>query len=66
MRRTKWAEKSLLGTLWDYAIDVSEAFQTVSIRDSVNRPFGFASHGDDNFSSSVSFFQITDGLGDLA
>jgi hypothetical protein len=41
-------------------------FQTVSLRDSVNRPLGFASHGDDNFSSSVSFFQITDGLGDLA
>src|SRR5215212_5862364 len=41
-------------------------FQTVSLRDSVNRPFGFASHGDDDFSSSVSFFKITDGLWDLA
>jgi hypothetical protein len=30
MRRTKWAEKSLLGGLWGYAIDVSEAFRTVS------------------------------------
>jgi hypothetical protein len=29
-RRTKWAEKSLLGALWGYAIDVSETFQTVS------------------------------------
>jgi len=28
--------------------------------------FGFASHGDDDFSSGVSLFQITDGLGDLA
>jgi len=26
MGRTKWAEKSLLGALWGYAIDVSEAF----------------------------------------
>ena len=33
---------------------------------SVNRPFGFASHGDDDFSSSVSCFQIPHGLGDLA
>jgi hypothetical protein len=33
---------------------------------SVNRPFRFASHGDDDFSSSVSLFEITDGLGDLA
>jgi hypothetical protein len=30
-RRTKWAEKSLLGALWGYAIDVSEAFRTVSL-----------------------------------
>jgi hypothetical protein len=29
-------------------------------------PFGFASHGDDDFSSSVSLFQITYGLGDSA
>src|SRR5215204_3188866 len=28
--------------------------------------FGFASHGDDDFSLSVSLFQIPDGLGDLA
>ena len=28
--------------------------------------FGFASHGDDDFSSGVSLFEITDGLGDLA
>src|SRR5918997_107036 len=27
--------------------------------------FGFASHGDDDLSSSVSSFQIPDGLGDL-
>ena len=33
---------------------------------SVNRPFGFASHGDDDFSSSVSCFQIPHGFGDLA
>jgi hypothetical protein len=33
---------------------------------SVNRPFGFASHGNDDFSSSVSCFQIPHGLGDLA
>src|SRR5918992_211187 len=35
-------------------------------RASVNGPFGFASHGDDDFSLSVSFFEIADGLGDLA
>jgi hypothetical protein len=29
-RRTKWAEKSLLGALWGYTIDVSETFRTVS------------------------------------
>jgi hypothetical protein len=29
-RRTKWAEKSLLGAWWGYTIDVSEAFRTVS------------------------------------
>ena len=32
----------------------------------MNRPLGFASHGDDDFSLSVSFFQIPDGFGDLA
>jgi hypothetical protein len=31
----------------------------------VHRPFEFASHADDDFSLSVSFFQITDGLGNL-
>src|SRR3712207_6642695 len=31
----------------------------------VNRPLEFASHADDHFSSSVSFFQIPDGFGDL-
>jgi hypothetical protein len=31
MRRTKWAEKSLLGALGGYAIDVSEAFRIVSL-----------------------------------
>jgi hypothetical protein len=31
----------------------------------VDLGFGFASHGDDDFSSGVSFFQITHGLGDL-
>src|SRR5215212_1504162 len=30
------------------------------------KAFGFASHGDDNFSLSVSLLQITAGLGDLA
>src|SRR5215210_1371463 len=30
------------------------------------KAFGFASHGDDNFSLSVSLLQKTDGLGDLA
>ena len=28
--------------------------------------FGFASHGDDDFSSGVSLFEITDGFGHLA
>jgi hypothetical protein len=28
--------------------------------------FGFASHGDDDFSLSVSLLQVPDGLGDLA
>ena len=32
----------------------------------MNRPFGLVSHGDDDLSSSVSFFQIPDGFGDLA
>ena len=32
---------------------------------SVSRPFGFASDGDEDFSSGVSPFQIPDGLGDL-
>jgi hypothetical protein len=36
-RRTKWAEKSLLGALWGYAIDVSEAFRTVSLTTQVNK-----------------------------
>jgi hypothetical protein len=36
-RRTKWAEKSLLGALWGYAIDVSEAFWTGSLRTPVNK-----------------------------
>ena len=31
----------------------------------MHRPFEFASHGDDDFSSGVSFFQIPDGLGKL-
>jgi hypothetical protein len=31
----------------------------------VHRPFEFASHGDDDFPSGVSFFQIPDGLGNL-
>src|SRR5215217_872050 len=31
----------------------------------VHRPFEFASHGDDDFSLSVTFFQITDGPGYL-
>src|SRR5215203_7083399 len=35
------------------------------LRDSVNRPFGLVSHADDDLSSGVSLFQITDGLGDL-
>ena len=35
-------------------------------RTRVNRPFGFASHSDEDFSSSVSFFQIPHGFGDLA
>jgi hypothetical protein len=43
-----------------------ELRRTYLLRDSLNRPFGFASHGDDDFSSSVSFFQMPDGLGDLA
>src|SRR5215208_6488970 len=32
---------------------------------SVNRPFEFASHSDDDFSSGVSLFKIPDCLGDL-
>ena len=32
----------------------------------MNRPFEFASHSDDDFSSGVSLFQIPDGLRDLA
>src|SRR5215208_1000188 len=67
------AENGLRGLyfgVWCYrrpTIGASPAtFHTVSLRDSLNRPFGFASHGDDDFSSSVSFFQIPDGLGDLA
>src|SRR5215217_1429370 len=35
------------------------------LRGWVNRPFGFASHGDDDLSSGVSFFQVPDGIGDL-
>jgi hypothetical protein len=35
------------------------------LRDSPNRPFGFASHDDDDFSSSVSLFQIPDCFWDL-
>ena len=31
----------------------------------MHRPFEFASHADDDFSSGVSFFQIPDGLGYL-
>ena len=31
----------------------------------MNRPFGIVSHGDDDLSSGVSLFQITDGLGYL-
>src|SRR5215211_3670009 len=31
----------------------------------MNRSLGFVSHADDDFTSSVSFFQITDGFGDL-
>jgi hypothetical protein len=34
------AEKSLLGALWGYAIDVSEAFRTVSLRTPVNKDKG--------------------------
>jgi hypothetical protein len=37
IRRAKWAEKSLLGVLWGYAIDVSEAFRTVSLGTRVNK-----------------------------
>jgi hypothetical protein len=43
----------------------SELLRISLLRCSVNRPFGFASHGDDDFSSSVSLFQIPDGLGGL-
>ena len=32
----------------------------------MNRPFGFALHGDDDIFSVVSLFQIPDGLRDLA
>ena len=32
----------------------------------VDLGFGFASHGDDGFSSGVFFFQIPHGLGDLS
>src|SRR5215208_2491450 len=67
------AENGLRGLyfgVWCYrrpTIGASPAtFHTVSLRDSLNRPFGFASHGDDDFSSSVSLFQIADRLGDLA
>src|SRR5215208_535396 len=35
------------------------------LRNSVNGPFAFVSHGDDDLSSGVSLFQITDGLGYL-
>src|SRR5918995_1757273 len=35
------------------------------LRGWVIRLSGFPSHGDDGFSSGVSFFQISDGLGDL-
>src|SRR5919202_2757554 len=35
---------------------------TVVDRRRVKRPFGFASHGDDDFPLSVPFFQIPDGL----
>jgi hypothetical protein len=31
----------------------------------VHRPFEFVSHGDDDFSLSVSFFSIPHGLGNL-
>jgi hypothetical protein len=37
IRRAKWAETSLLGALWGYAIDVSEAFRTVSLGTRVNK-----------------------------
>jgi hypothetical protein len=33
---------------------------------SVNRAFGFASHGDDDFSSSVPFSDISNSFRDLA
>ena len=36
------------------------------LRTRVNIPFELVSHGDDDLSSSVSFFQIPDGLRDLA
>jgi hypothetical protein len=37
MGRTKWAVKSLLGALWGYAIDVSEAFRTFPLTTLVNK-----------------------------
>jgi hypothetical protein len=40
VRRTKWTGKSLLGALWGYAIDVSEAFRTVSLGSRMNKPLG--------------------------
>src|SRR5215210_3279492 len=49
-----------------YELFIDELLRILLLRDSVNRPFGFASHGDDDFSSRVPFYQIPDGLGDLA
>ena len=44
----------------------SRVINEVVLGTSVNSPFGFASHGDDDFSTGVSFFQIPHGFGDLA
>ena len=41
---------------------MAEDFLTVSLGTWVNRPFVFASHGDDDFPLSVAFCQIPDGL----
>src|SRR5215204_3832317 len=61
-----WHNEPLYRRTWYHMQDRANELRRIPLlRGSVNRPFGFASHGDDDFSSSVSFFQIPDGLGDL-